>query len=75
MKMTELAKKFIGKECLIYTFDNNQQIRGVITEVSNDGAMLIENGGTIEVVNLDFVFRIREYPVNKKGKKKAIIVD
>ena len=73
-EMIELAKKFIGKECLIYAFDSNHQFTGVIKEVSN-GAILLERNGELEAVNLDFVIRIREYPRNKKGKKKSVVVD
>ena len=71
--MLELAKRFIDKECLIYTFNSNQ-IEGVIKEVSN-GALLVEKRGTLEAVNLDFVVRIREYPRNKDGKKKSVVLD
>lgn len=70
--MTEFAKKFIDKECIIYTF--NSQIEGVIKEVS-DTAIMLEKKGTLEAVNLDFVVRIREYPCNKKGKKKSVVID
>lgn len=70
--MKELSKKFIGKECLIYTF--NSQLQGTIEEVT-DGALLIKNKDNVEAVNLDFVMRIREYPVNKKGKRKSVVVD
>lgn len=72
-EMLELAKKFIGKECLIYAFDSNHQFTGIIKEVS-EGALLIENNGTLEAINLDFVIRIREYPKNKKGKKKSVVM-
>ena len=72
--MVELAKRFIGKECLVYSFDGSHQFDGVIKEVS-DGAILIEKNGTLEAVNLDFVIRIREYPKNKKGKKKSVVID
>ena len=72
--MVELAKRFIGKECLIYAFDGNHQYDGVVTEVS-DGAILIRKGETEEAINLDFVIRIREYPRDKKGKKKSVILD
>ena len=71
-KMEELAKRFIDKECLISSFDSNHQFEGVIKEVS-DSAILVEKNGTVEAINLDFVIRIREYPKNKKGKKKAIV--
>ena len=72
--MIELAKRFIGKDCLIYAFDSSHQVSGVIKEVSNS-AILIQNGDTLEAVNLDFVIRIREFPKNKKGKKKAVVID
>ncbi|MBR2292842.1 MAG: hypothetical protein IKA44_00855 [Clostridia bacterium] len=72
--MIELAKRFVGKECLIYSFDSNHQFTGVIKEVT-DGAILVENGETLEAINLDFVIRIREYPKNKKGKKKSVVLD
>lgn len=72
-KMTELAKKFIDKECLVYTFNGNQ-IEGIIKEVT-DGALLVENKGTVEAVNIDFVIRIREYPRKKNGKKKSVVLD
>ena len=71
--MYELAQKFIGKECLIYTF-NSSQLTGTIKEV-NEGAILIENGDNLEAVNFDFIVRIREYPRKKNGKKKSIVVD
>lgn len=72
IEMKELAKRFIDKECLISSFDSNHQFEGVIKEVS-DSAILVEKNGTVEAINLDFVIRIREFPKNKKGKKKAIV--
>ena len=72
--MIELAKRFLGKECLIYAFDSNHQFDGVIKEVSN-GAVLLEKNGKLEAINLDFVIRIREYPRNKNGKKKSVVID
>ena len=71
--MKELAREFIGKECLIYSFNGNQ-LEGVVKDV-RDGALLLEKGGTLEAINLDFVVRIREYPKNKKGKKKSVVLD
>lgn len=72
LKMQELAKRFIGKECVITSFDGNHNFDGVIKEVSN-GAVLIEKDEKLEAINLDYVIRIREYPLNKKGKKRAIV--
>ena len=72
--MKELAKRFIDKECLITAFDSNHQFEGVIKEVS-DSAILVEKKEAVEAINLDFVIRIREYPRNKKGKKKSVVLD
>ena len=72
-EMIELAKRFIGKECLIYSFDGHQYT-GTLKEVV-DGAMLVEKNDTVEAINLDFVVRIREYPRNKNGKKKSVVLD
>ena len=73
-EMKELAKRFIDKECLIYSFDGGHQYEGVIKEVT-DGAILLEKDGKVEAINLDFVIRIREYPKNKNGKKKSVVLD
>ena len=73
-EMKELAKRFIDKECIISSFDGNHQYEGIIKEVT-DGAILVEKDGKTEALNLDFVIRIREYPRNKKGKKKSVVLD
>lgn len=72
--MLELAKMFLEKECIIYTFES--QIQGIIKEIS-DKAILVERKSdkTLEVLNADFIVRIRETPKNKKGKSKSVIFD
>ena len=73
-EMLELAKAFLEKECIIYTFDG--QLQGTIKKIS-DNAILLERKGdkTTEIVNADFIVRIREFPKNKKGKSKSVILD
>lgn len=74
--METLAKQFIGKECLIYTITSNDgSVQGTIKEVSGGGMVLEDAQGQIQAVNLDYVTRIREYPRNKKGKKKSVVLD
>ena len=73
-EMFELAKNFLGKDCLVYAFDSGHQFSGIIKEVT-EGALLLETDTGPEVINLDFVIRIREYPKNKNGKKKSVILD
>jgi len=70
--MIELAKSFIGKECLVYTF--NSQLAGILKEVSN-GALLLENGKNLEIINLDYIIRIREHPTGKNRRKKSVVLD
>ena len=71
--MKELAERFIEKECMIYTY--NGQLDAVIKEVTDGGLLIKRLDNTEEVVNLDFVIRIREYPRKKNGKKKELILD
>ncbi len=74
--MKELAKQFIGKECIIYTVTSDGgSIQGVIKEIDDGGMILERNSGEREIVNLDFVTRIREYPRKKNGKKKGVVLD
>lgn len=71
-EMVELAKRFLEKECVIDTIEH--QVIGVIEEVS-EGAILLKTESGMQMLNLDFVERIREFPRNKKGKKKSVILD
>jgi len=72
--MKELAKQFIGEECIIYTITSNDgSIQGVIKEIDDGGMVIERNSGEREIVNLDFVTRIRQYPRKKNGKKKDIV--
>ena len=71
--MLEIARRFVEKECILYLYDGNQ-VTGIVKEVS-DGAVLVEKKRALEAINLDFVTRIREYPKDKNGKKKSVILD
>lgn len=75
LNVEAMARQFVGKKCIIYTIaDSTSSVNGVIREVA-DGAMLVEDsGGFLQAINLAFVTRIREYPRNKKGKEKSVIL-
>lgn len=71
--MKELAKRFIGKKCIVYTVtDTTGTVTGVINEVDDTG-ILIESKDNIQAVNLEYVIRIREYPRKKNGKEKSVV--
>lgn len=73
--MTDLIKEYIGKECLIYTCMSSSQITGTICSCQ-DGWIVVESAnGQREIVNCEYVTRIREYPRNKNGKKKSVVLD
>ena len=71
-QMLKLAEGFIGKRCIFYTF--NSQIIGTIKEIGTNG-ILIEEKDNLQIINPDYVSRIREYPKNKKGKYKDVVLD
>ena len=74
--MKELAKRFIGEECIIYTITSNDgNVQGVIKEMDDGGMVIEKHSGELEIINLDFVTRIRQYPRKKNGKKKDIVLD
>lgn len=74
--MKELARQFIGEECIIYTITSNDgSLQGVIKEIDDGGMVIERNSGEREIINLDFVTRIRQYPKKKNGKKKSVVFD
>ena len=74
--METLAKKFIDKECIVYTITSNEAtIQGIIREVTASGMLIEDSQRQQQAVNLEYVTRIREIPRNKKGKKKSLVLD
>lgn len=74
--MEALARQFIGKECIIYTITSNDgSVQGTIKDVTSSGMLIEDTMGQLQAVNLEYVTRIREYPRNKKGKKKSVVLD
>ncbi|MGL4336038.1 MAG: DUF6897 domain-containing protein [Turicibacter sp.] len=70
--MNEIIKNYVGKECIIYTL--SQQISGTIETIETNWIVVKTNSGE-EIINVDFIIRIREYPLTKKGKKKTVFLD
>jgi len=74
-EMGELIKRYIGKECLIYTANSqNSQIIGVIDALEN-GWISVKTKTGSDIINIDYISHIREYPKNKKGKNAALVLD
>ena len=66
--MKELAQRFIGKDVYIKLLEGNAD--GIIKEVTDSGIVL-EYKENMQVVNLDYVINIREYPY-KNGKRATL---
>lgn len=71
--MNELLNNFIEKDCIIYCV-NNTSVDGIIKEVK-ENAVLIETRDGLQLINTDFITRVREYPKNKNGKRKGFLID
>lgn len=73
-KMHELLVKYIGQECVVYTLSGSQLI-GTVNSIKDGWLSLTNEGGKDEVLNLDYIIRIREVPRKKNGKKKSVVFD
>lgn len=69
-QMKILAQNFINKYCLIHILDD--VVEGTIMSITEDNGMEVETKNGIAALNLEYVIKIEEWPVNKKGKRKAI---
>ncbi len=72
IRMNDIINRYIGKDCLIY-ISNTSTLEGIIQSV-NDNWIVVETKDGAETVNLDYIIRIKEYPLNKNGKKKSIVI-
>lgn len=75
-KMMEFISEFVEKEVIIYTVDG-KTVEGTLKAVSEKGNSVLVQGiaGDSQIINLEYVTRLREYPRNKNGKKKTIVAD
>ncbi len=70
--MNEVINRYIGKDCLIYLSLSSSVIECQVISV-NDNWVIVKTKDGDETINLDYIVRIKEHPVNKNGKKKSII--
>ncbi len=71
--MYEIIKDYIGKDCIIYTMQGSAAVDGIVENVA-DGWITLKTPGTddVQAINLEYVTRVRVYPVDKNGKRKTI---
>ena len=71
--MSETVKRFVGKECIITTM--NETVTGVIESVEDNWIVVAtgKNATNTEIISIDYISRLREYPRTKNGNKKMIV--
>lgn len=71
MKIEEALQRFADdkEECVIYV--EGAMIIARVFEIG-DGFIIIDEKDSESVINIDHIIRVRTYPKNEKGKKKAI---
>lgn len=70
--MNEMINGFVGKDCIVFiAASSGTGVNGVITSV-NENWITVKTVNGEEVINLDYVIRVKEHPVRKNGKKKKI---
>lgn len=71
MKIEEALQRFADdkEECVIYI--EGGMIIARVLEIG-DGFIVIDEKDSESVINIDHIIRVRTYPKNEKGKKKAI---
>ena len=57
-----------------HTYRCGHSVQGLIKEIDDGGMVIEKKSGELEIINLDFVTRIRQYPRKKNGKKKDIVL-
>jgi hypothetical protein len=74
--MSKAFEKFVGKDCIITTM--NGTIKGIVESI-DDNWIVIKSNESIadsrDMVNVDYISRIREHPINKMGKKKSLLLE
>lgn len=61
--MNELVRRFVGKQCTIYS-ENGNTVQGTVEAVEGNWVSVKTKAGT-ELVNLDYISRIKEKPEKK----------
>lgn len=71
--MSEVFNRYIGKDCVIYLSNSSSNVMGCRVNGVSDNWLTVESRDGVEIINVDYIIRIKEHPVNKNGKKKSVI--
>ena len=69
----EMMRRFIDKEVIITTLHNEiSTLEGFVREVNEKWLVIETPNKGLDMVNIEYIVRIREYPRKANGKKKQI---
>lgn len=71
--MSEVFNIYIGKDCVIYLSNSSSNIIECRVTGISENWLTVESRDGTEIINVDYIIRIKEHPVNKNGKKKSVI--
>lgn len=71
--MSDVFNRYIGKDCVIYFSNYSSSVMECRVVGVSDNWLITETKDGQEVINVDYIIRIKEHPLNKKGKKKSVI--
>lgn len=71
--MNDIFSRYIGKDCIVYISNGGSGVIECNVTGVNDNWLCVRTRDGDEVVNIDYIVRVKEHPVNKNGKKKSVI--
>lgn len=68
-------QRFIERDVLVYYANGTvvSTIECVLKEVGDGYVRIMQEDGSESIVNTAYIVRMREHPLNSKGKKKIVI--
>ncbi len=70
--MSEMIKRFIDKEVLIDVINSEAAIQGIVKEADDSWVVIDTKNYGLDMIKIEYITRIREYPRKANGKKKQI---
>ncbi len=70
--MNEMMKRFIDKEVIIDVMNSGASVQGFVKEVNENWLVVDTKNYGLDMINIEYITRIREYPRKENGKKKQI---
>ncbi len=71
--MSDIFNRYVGKDCLIYISNTGSSVLECNVISVNDNWLSVRTKDGDEIINIDYIIRIKEHPVNKNGKKKSVV--